>query len=301
MRHTHSFFLFLLVLAFVLVTQSTFIVTQGEQAMVLQFGRPVEQYPEPGLKFKTPFIQQVKFFPTKILGVDPPPEEVILSDQKRLVVDTFARFRITNMLAFNNSFGNVDTATDRLDNIINSVTREVLGTVPLRVEGKEDVGILSTQRSDIMRKIRDRASDAVKENGIQVVDVRIGRADLPAQTSQSIYARMQSARQLEAATYRAEGKQSATETKANADRQQNIIMADAEKQAQILRGEGDAEASKIYANAFKQDPEFYSFYRTMQAYRESLPGENTTLVLTPDGDFFRYFKDEQGQAAPGKK
>ena len=299
MRHSHSFFLFILVAAFVLVTQSCFIVTQGEQAMVLQFGRPVEQYQEPGLKFKTPFIQQVKIFPAKILSVDPPPEEVILADQKRLVVDTFARYRITDMLAFNNSFGDVSIASDRLNNIINSVTREVLGNVPLRIEGK-DIGILSTQRAEIMHKIREQAGKAVTDNGIEIVDVRIGRADLPIQTSQSIYARMQSSRQQEAASYRAEGDKSAATTRADADKQRTITLAEAEKQAQILRGEGDAEASKIYATAFKQDPEFYSFYRTMQAYRESLPGDNTTMILSPDGDFFRYFKDEQGNGGSRK-
>ena len=294
MQKTHSFLLFILLLGAILVMQSTFIVTQGEQAMVLQFGRPVEQHTEPGLKFKTPFIQQVKIFPRKTLSVDPQPEEVILSDQKRLVVDTFARYRITNMLLFNNTMGDISIASDRLNNIINSVTREVLGNVPLRVEGK-DIGVLSTQRADIMHKIRDQASLAVKDNGIEIVDVRIGRADLPPQTSQSIYARMQSSRQQEASGYRAEGDKSAATTKADADRQRTVLLAEAEKQAQILRGEGDAEATKIYAEAFKQDPEFYAFYRSMEAYRTALPGDNTTFMLSPDGDFFRYFRDENGK------
>ena len=294
MQKSHSFLLFSLLLGAIFIMQSAFIVTQGEQAMVLQFGRPVEQHTEPGLKFKTPFIQQVKIFPRKTLSVDPLPEEVILSDQKRLVVDTFARYRITNMLQFNNTMVDIDVASARLNNIINSVTREVLGNVPLRVEGK-DIGVLSTQRADIMHKIRDQASLAVKDNGIEIVDVRIGRADLPSQTSQSIYARMQSSRQQEASGYRAEGDKSAQTTKADADRQRTVLLAEAEKQAQILRGEGDAEATRIYAEAFKQDPEFYAFYRSMEAYRNALPGEDTTFMLSPDGDFFRFFKDENGK------
>lgn len=288
---SHTFIIFVLLLAFLLINQSAFIVEQGQQAMVLQFGKPVAQITEPGLNFKTPFVQQVKFFPQNILSIDPDPEEVILSAQKRLVVDTFARYRIHDMLKFNNSLSNTDMAEAQLDNIINSTARAVLGTVTL-----ED--LLSARRDEIMGRIRDEANAAVKDDkGVEIVDVRIIRADLPDQTIQAVYDRMITERKQEAAKYRGEGQGDAQALKSDADKQRTIIMADANKQSQITRGEGDAEATRIYAEAFKKDPEFYSFYRTMQAYRESLSGDNTTMILSPEGDFFRYFKDENGQPA----
>ncbi len=293
MSKSHTFIIFVLLLGFLLINQSAFIVRQGDQTMVLQFGKPVAQYTEPGLKFKTPFTQQVKVFPQKIQSIDPEPEEVILSDQKRLVVDTFARYRIHNMLKFNNSLSNTQQAEAQLDNIINSTARAVLGTVTL-----ED--LLSAKRDEIMGKIRDEANDAVKEDkGVEIVDVRIIRADLPDQTLEAVYKSMIAARQQEAAKYRGEGAGNAQATKSDADKQRTIIMADANKQAQILRGEGEAEATKIYAEAFKKDPDFYAFYRTMQAYRESLSGDNTTMILAPEGDFFKYFKDADGM--PGRQ
>jgi len=290
MHKHHTFLAFVLIVGGILLSQAAFTVTQGYQAMVLQFGNPVAQYTEPGLKWKVPFIQEVRIFPKMLLGVDPQPEEVILADQKRLVVDTFGRYRISDMLAFNNTMGTPEQAEMRLNNIINSMTREVLGTATLSGEN----GVLSDKRADLMRKIREQSNAAVQKMGVEIVDVRIGRADLPMQTSQSIYARMQSARQQEAALYRGEGKNTATATKADADRQRTVMIAEAEKQAQILRGEGDAQASKIYADAYSRDPEFYAFYRSMQAYRDALPGDATTMVLTPDSDFLRYFKDEKG-------
>ena len=290
MSKSHTFLIFILLVGFLLINQSAFIVKQGEQAMVLQFGKPENQFTEPGLKFKTPFVQQVKFFPQKILSIDPDPEEVILSDQKRLVVDTFARYKIVNMLKFNNTMSNRDQAEAQLDNIINSTARAVLGTVTL-----DD--LLSAKRDDIMGKIRDQANDAVKDDkGVEIVDVRIIRADLPDATIQAVYDRMRTERQQEATKYRGEGTGAAQATTSDADKQQTIILAEAKKQSQILRGEGEAEATKIYAEAFKKDPDFYAFYRSMQAYRESLSGDNTTMILSPDGDFFRYFKDSQGQA-----
>ncbi|MDE1151925.1 MAG: protease modulator HflC [Micavibrio sp.] len=291
MQKTHSLIVFLLLAGVILLSQSAFIVTQGYQAMVLQFGDPKATYTEPGLKWKTPFIQQVLIFPKMVLGVDPQPEEVILADQKRLVVDTFGRYRIKDMLAFNNKVGSTEQAELRLNNIINSMTREVLGTATL----SGDNGVLSPKRADFMLKIREQSNLAVKDMGIEIVDVRIGRADLPDQTSAAIYDRMKSERQREAAQFRAEGQQISQETKSNAENQRTLLLADAEKQAQILRGEGDAEATKIYAEAYSRDPEFYAFYRSLQAYREALPGDNTTMILAPDSDFFRFFKDEQGK------
>lgn len=293
MSKAHTFLIFILLAGFLLVNQSAFIVRQGEQAMVLQFGKPENQFTEPGLKFKTPFVQQVKVFPQKILSIDPEPEEVILSDQKRLVVDTFARYKIIDMLKFNNRLSTTDQAKAQLDNIINSTARAVLGTYTL-----DD--LLSVKRDEIMGKIRDQANEAVKDDkGVEIVDVRIIRADLPDATIQAVYDRMKTERLQEATKYRGEGTGAAQATTSDADKQQTIILAEAKKQAQILRGEGEAEATKIYAEAFKKDPEFYAFYRTMQAYRESLSGDNTTMILAPEGDFFRYFKDSQG--APERK
>jgi len=291
MSKSGTFFIFILVAGFVLVTQSAFIVRQGTQAMVLQFGRPASLYTEPGLKFKTPFIQNVRVFQKRVLNVAPPAEEVILADQKRLVIDAFGRYRITDMLAFNNAVGTEDAARDRINNLINSVTREVLGTATL-------TDVLSDKRAQLMHSIKERVNAAAKNLGVEIVDVRIGRADLPEQTSQSIFDRMKTARQQEAAQFRAEGKQFAQETRAQADKERTVLLAEAGRQAQIQRGLGDEEAIKIYADAFKQDPEFYGFYRSMEAYRESLSGSDTTLILSPDSDFFKYFKESAGAKSP---
>lgn len=287
MSKSGTFILFILVAAFVLVTQSAFIVRQGTQAMVLQFGRPASLYTEPGLKFKTPFIQNVRVFQKRVLNVAPPAEEVILAGQKRVVIDAFGRYRITDMLAFNNAVGTEDAARDRINNLINSVTREVLGTATL-------TDVLSDKRAQLMHAIKERVNVAAKNMGVEIVDVRIGRADLPEQTSQSIYSRMKTEREQEAAQFRAEGKQFAQETRAQADKERTVLLAEAGRQAQVQRGLGDEAAIKIYADAFKQDPEFYGFYRSMEAYRESLSGSDTTLILSPDSDFFKYFKESGG-------
>ena len=285
----NHFYILGLVLAIVfLLWQSAFIVPMTEQVLVLQFGNPVAQYTEPGLKFKTPFVQDVMVFDTRVLDVDPPPEEVILSDQKRLVVDTFARYKISDMLQFYKSLENEDQASTRLDNIINSTLRGVLGNAPLS-------DVLSEKREKLMERVRQEVSAAVKGFGIDIVDVRLVSAGLPSQTSEAIYKRMIAERQMVAAQFRAQGQQEAQEIKSRADKERTVILADAGRQAQISRGEGDAEASKIYAAAYKRDPAFYTFYRTMQAYRDSLPGDNTTLVLSPDSEFLQYFKDQSGK------
>lgn len=288
MSKGYSFLVLSLLTGFIIVTQSAFIIEQGTQAMVLQFGKPVQQHIEPGLRLKIPFFQQVKPFQQRILNVDPEPEEVILADQKRLVVDTFARYRIKNMLAFNNALSTEQNARDRLNNIINSITREVLGNATL-------ADVLSEKRIKLMDNIREQANAAADDKGIEIVDVRIGRADLPEQTSQSIFSRMKTERQREAAQFRAEGEQAAQETRAQADKERTVMLAEANKESQMARGHGDEAAIKIYADAFKQDPEFYAFYRTMEAYRVSLRGGDTTLILPSDGDFFRFFKNGDGK------
>lgn len=276
-------FIFLLA-AFVLISQSAFIVPETKQVLVLQFGDPVSKHTEPGLKFKVPFIQQTTDFDKRVLDVDPPAEEVILADQKRLVVDTFARYKIIDMLEFYKSLSNEEQAKIRLNNIINSTMRSTLGNAPL-------ADVLSPKRQQLMASIKQQANASVTRLGIELVDVRIGKAELPEQTTQAVFNRMRAEREREAAEFRAQGQEEAQKIKSEADKQRTVLLAEAEKQAQILRGQGDEEAIGIYAAAFKKDPGFYKFYRTMEAYRESLPGEGTTLLLSPDNDFLRMFRD----------
>jgi len=247
MSKNHSFLAFVLVSVFILLSQSTFVLQEGEQALVLQFGETKGSYTEPGLKFKTPFIQQVKLFEKRVLDVDPPPEEIILADQKRMVVDTFARYRITDMLEFYKSLATEAQAMSRLNNIINSTTRSVLGKASM-------TDILSEKRSPLMNAVRQQANAAVKYMGIEIVDVRIGRADLPEQTSQSIFARMKTEREREAAEFRAQGQEAAQEIRSKAEKERTVILADASKQAEIAKGQGDQQAIRIYADAFRRDP-----------------------------------------------
>lgn len=287
MTKTFSLTLFTAVVALLLASQSAFIVRETEQIVVLQFGEPVTRHTEPGLKFKIPFIQNLKVFDQRVLDVDPSPEEIILADQKRLVVDTFARYRITDMLEFSKSLSTEEQANSRLNNIINSTLRSVLGAATL-------VDVLSEKRAKLMADVRRQVNTSVNRLGIEIVDVRIGRADLPDQTSQSIFARMRTEREREAAEFRAQGQELAQEIRSRADKERTVLLAEAERESQISRGLGDETAIRTYADALKKDPEFYAFYRTMEAYKQGLAGEGTTLVLSPEGDFFRFFKDSGG-------
>jgi len=287
MRFGQAFLLALFVVAFLLAWQSAFIVRETNQAMVTQFGDPVALHTEPGLKFKMPFVQNVAFFDERALNVDTVPEEVLLADRKRVVVDTFARYRIIDMLQFYRTMGTEVQANTRLNNMINSAMRAELGQATL-------AELLSEKRDELMGNIRDAVNGEAKRQGIEIVDVRIGRADLPEQTSQAIYARMRTEREREAAEFRAQGQELAQEIKSRADRERTVLIAEAQKESQILRGIGDEQAIGVYATAFKRDPEFYGFYRTMEAYRESLAGDSTTLILSPEGDFFKYFNSEKG-------
>lgn len=271
-----------------LLPNTIFTVNETQQALVLQFGEVKQQISKPGLAFKIPLIQQVRFFDKRILNVDPPKEEVLLSDQKRLVVDAFARYRITNMLQFFQTLNNERFANDRLQNIINANLRNTLGKVPL-------ADVLSQKRARLMEGIQKAVNDDTNRFGIQVVNVRIVRADLPVQTSESIYARMRSEREQEAKQARAEGAEAAQKIKAEADRERRVLLADAERQAQIKRGNGDAQAIDTYAAAFSRDPQFYAFYRSMQAYKTGLSDPEATLVMSPDNDFFRFFDRKSGQ------
>ena len=276
------------------VTSSTlFTVDQREQVIVLQFGEPIRVIREPGLNFKIPFVQNVVHFDKRILDLDPKPEEVILSDQKRINVDAFARYRIVDPLRFLQSVSNEASLRDRLGRTLNSSVREVMGRHDLP-------DLLSPKRDDIMRDIKDRVNKAGEAFGIEVIDVRIVRTDLPEQIANNVFARMRSERERIANQLRAEGEEIKQTITANADRQRIVILAEANRQGQIQRGIGEGERNRVLGEAFGQDIEFFKFYRRMSAYRESLRGEDTTLILSPDSDFLRYFNDLTGGAEPGK-
>jgi membrane protease subunit HflC len=284
MSDTRKFILLIsgAVIFFLLMT-SVFIVKENEQVLVLRFGNPQNSILKPGMHFKLSFIDNLKVYEKRILNVDPPAEQVLLADQKRLVVDTFARYRITNMLQFFQAVGTETAAEQRLYAIINSAARSSLGRATL-------ADVLSAKRNTLMRNILKDVNAQTERMGIQVVDVRIVRAELPEQVTQSTFARMRSEREREAREARAEGAQLSTEIKSTAEKERSIILAEAQKDAQILRGKGDNEAITIYSKAFGQDPQFYAFYRSLEAYRASLSDPETTMVLTPDSEFFRFFK-----------
>tara|TARA_Y100001970_G_scaffold82799_1_gene104816 strand:+ start:225 stop:1094 length:870 start_codon:yes stop_codon:yes gene_type:complete len=261
---------------------SIFIVKEINQAIVLQFGDPKRILMKPGLNFKVPFIQNVVFLDKRILNLDAPPAEVIASDQKRLIVDAFARFKIIDPLKFYISVGNERVARSRLSTIINSRIRSVLGTQRLQT-------LLSEERTKQMALIQDGVNNEAAKFGIEIVDVRIKRADLPPANSDAIYRRMQTEREREAKEFRAKGAEMAITITSTADKEVTVILADAEKQSQILKGEGDGQRNKIFADAFGQDPEFFAFYRAMQAYETALIGGETSLILSPDSEFFKFF------------
>jgi membrane protease subunit HflC len=266
-----------------------FVVDQTEQALVLQFGQPRRVIRDPGLWVKRPFLEDVILYDNRLLDFEPPPEEVIVSDQKRLVVDTYTRYRITDPLLFYQTVNSELAVRARLNAMVSGSLRRVLGNVTLSA-------LLSVQRPAIMHQIRDEVSAQGKSFGIDVVDVRIRRADLPEENSQAIFARMKSEREQQAAQYRGEGAEAAQNVRANADRERTVILAEAQRDAQRVRGDGDAESIRVYADAFGQDKEFFAFYRSMQAYRDALNGRTTSFVLSPDSGFFRFFENSGGTA-----
>ena len=261
---------------------SIFIVKEVNQAIVLQFGDPKKIILKPGLNFKLPFIQNVVFLDKRILNLDAPPEEVIASDQKRLIVDAFARFQIVDPLKFYISVGNERVARSRLSTIINSRIRSVLGTQRLQT-------LLSEDRTKQMSLIQEGVNNEAEKFGIKIIDVRIKRADLPQANSDAIFARMQTERNREAKEFRAKGAEMAITITSTADKEVTVILADAQKKSEIMKGEGDGARNKIFADAFGQDPEFFAFYRAMQAYEKALIGGETSLVLSPDSEFFKFF------------
>lgn len=270
---------------------SMYTVDQRQQAIVLQFGEPIRVVKDPGLHFKIPY-QSVVTFDNRILDLDPPTEEVVLSDQKRINIDAFARYRIVDPLKFYESVGNEARLRDRLGATLNSALRNVAGLHPL-------VDLLSPKRDEIMSSIQQQVSNvAGSAFGIQIVDVRISRTDLPAEISANVYARMRSERTREANQLRAEGDEIKQTITAQADRDRIAILAEANRQAQVLRGQGDAESNTILAQAYSKAPDFFAFYRSMQAYRAALGSKDTTMVLSPNSDFFQYFGHIEGKPGP---
>ena len=263
---------------------SLFVVKEINQAIVLQFGDPKKVIVEPGLQVKIPFIQNVVFLDRRILNLDAPPEEVIASDQKRLIVDAYARFKIVDPLKFYISVGDERVARSRLSTIINSRIRSVLGKQSLAT-------LLSEDRTKQMAIIQEGVNTEAENFGIEIIDVRIKRADLPQANSEAIYKRMQTEREREAKEFRAKGAEMAVTITSTADKEVTVLLANAKKQSEIMKGEGDGQRNKIFANAFGKDPEFFAFYRAMQAYEKALIGGDTSLILSPDSDFFKFFGD----------
>lgn len=273
-------------IAVILLFSSVFTVRQTEQALILQFGNPVRVVREPGLQFKLPFIQNVEFYDKRILDLDPPVQEVLLADQKRINVDSFARYRIIDPLRFRQRAVSDANFRQIFGGRINSVLRTEIARVGL-------AEVLSDKRDALMGRIADQLRAQAPEFGVEVVDLRIGRTDLPETTSQAVYNRMRSARIAEAAQLRAEGEQQKARIQAESDRERTVIIADATRQSQILRGEGDAERTRVLNEAYGQDPAFFDFYRSLDAY-SALASDGTTMVLQPNSDFFRFFHNQAG-------
>lgn len=277
----------LIIVLGILLSSSLFTVRETEQVLVLQFGEHKRTIREPGLHFKIPLIQNVQAYDKRVLSVDPPAEEMLLSDQKRILVDSFARYRITDPRRFFQTVRNEFTFDNRFGNILTSTVKEFVAQRNL-----ED--LLSEQRNDVMEAIRDSVARDSADFGIEVVDIRIGRSELPEAVSQTVYERMRTERQRQANQLRAEGEENAQRIRAEADRQQVEIVAEAQREAQTLRGEGDATRNAILGESYGKDAEFFEFFRSLEAYRETFGREGTTMVLSPDSDFFKYFGNLEG-------
>jgi membrane protease subunit HflC len=282
----------LVVVGLVIAYSAMFTVYQTRQALVVRLGQPVRIITEPGLHFKVPLIDSVIYIDKRILDLENPAQEVIASDQKRLVVDAFARYRINDVLRFYQAVGSVERANSQLSILLNSALRRVLGETTL-------THVVRDERSQLMARVREQLDREAEAFGIDVVDVRIRRADLPEQNSQAVYERMKTERQREAAEFRAQGSQRAQEIRARADRDVTVLLADATATAEQVRGEGDGERNRIFAEAYGRDQEFFSFYRSMQAYEAGLRANDTRMLLKPDSDFFRFFVDPSGKPREG--
>ena len=272
-----------------LVVNAAFIVPQTSSALVFQFGR-VSRPPitSPGLYFKIPFVENVTLIDNRVLDNDLRPQEVLASDQNNLVVDAFTRYRITDPLRFYQAVGNVRGANLTLERIVNARVRSVLA-------GASTTQIINTQRAQLMDRIQDEVNRETQALGITVVDVRLSRVELPPATSQTVFQRMKTDREREAAELRARGSQDAQTIRARADRDVQVLIGEANRKSDEFRGEGDATRNRVFAEAFGRDPEFFRFYRSMQAYENGLKQGDTRLILSPNSDFFRYFQDPQGR------
>lgn len=293
MRRNIFGWLGLIVLAVIAVVLylSVFIVDQTQQALVLRFGNPVRVVTTPGINYKLPLVDNVVYLDKRILDLDSSPLEIIASDQKRLVVDAFGRYKITDPLRFYQSVGTTQVADSRLTVILNSAVRRVLG-------GASFIELVRDKRPELMQRIAEQVDREAKASGlgIEVVDVRIRRADLPEANSQAIYQRMQTERQRQATEIRAQGEQASRRIRAEADRTATVIVATANGESSRLRGDGEARRNQIFAAAFQKDPDFFAFYRSMEAYQQGLKGSDTRLVISPDSEFFRYFNNSSGKA-----
>ncbi|MAZ04654.1 MAG: protease modulator HflC [Sneathiella sp.] len=283
----------LLVALGIVASSALFTVHQTQQAIVMQFGNPERVIQEPGLHFKLPFVQDVVYVDKRVLSVSTQREEIVTRDQKRLMVDSFARFRIANPLLYYQSYGNLNIAYQRLETILNSQLRQNLGRQILN-------NIVSGERSNLMLQIREQVNKEAASSGIDVIDVRIVRADLPKENSEKVFDRMRSQREQEAKEIRATGAEIAQRITANADKERTVLIAEARKDSEILRGEGDGEKNRIFAEAFGKDENFFSFYRSMQAYRQSMSDNDTTMVMSPTSEFFRFFDKQNVEPVTDK-
>lgn len=276
-----------------------FTVHQTKQAIVLQFGAIKRVVSEPGLSVKIPFIQDVRYIEKRVLNFDPEPERVILADQRPLIVDSFSRYRITNPNVYIQRVSSERALLDRLGPIVNDTVRAVFGDVNL-------ASVLSEERADLMDQVRSRVNEAAQDFGIEMVDVRIGRADLAPDVSESVYNRMRAERERDASEFRAQGQEQYDRITSAADREATVIIAEARRESEILRGQGEGERTTILNDAYGQDVGFFRFYRSMEAYRRSFDGDNAYMVLSTDSDFFRYFDsvtqdlDLPGNSSSGK-
>lgn len=293
MRGSLAFLVILIGLAAVAVYFSAYIVHQNEQALVLRFGEPKKVVKNPGLKWRWPVVDQVEIYDKRILDLDTAPQEAIAKDQKRLVVDAFARYKIVDPLKFYQTLRYQEGVRSRLGPIVESALRQVLGAATFQE-------IVRDNREELMKRIATQVNHEGEEFGLEVVDVRMKRADLPEQNSKSVFARMRAEREREAAEFRAEGAASANRIRATADRQATVIKAEASRKGEETRGQGDAQRNRIYADAYTRDPDFFGFYRSMQAYEKGLGSDDTRLLISPDSEFFKYFKDPSGGTRPAQ-
>jgi membrane protease subunit HflC len=273
-------------LALIIFQSSFFTVDQRQQVLILQFGEPIRAIDTPGIKFKMPFIQNAIFFEKRIIDLSLPEQEVIASDQKRLIINAFTKFQIIDPLKFYTTVGNSYGLSGKLSGILDSSLRQVIGEVTLNE-------LLTENRGNIMKKIKDAVGSSSEIFGIKIIDVRIMRADLPKENSDAIYARMQTEREKEAREIRAKGAEEADKIRAEANKQKTIIIAEAKKNSDIVRGNGESESNKIYANSFGRDPEFADFYRSMSAYKTAFSNDKTKMIISPDSDFFKYFNNSK--------